>query len=215
MSVRTLRDVNIENCSFSMLTSLTSGIKLNHIKGPKNPIFVFNYSCMVRQRVLEALEDFSRDSELIKHEQKQQFFLLFQVHSIDPYGTFSVLKCIQKGYGTLVTLMEHDVEVKRRAWVPPFGCNNGDHFLSKSWGLRGIDGFFTSCFPFSCPRPPSKIQSHRVEHELGGKGQLTYFCVRLSQKTSKKRVFWGFPIRLQENPSQFCCSGPMMLALTG
>ena len=49
-----------------MLTSLTSGMKLNHIKGPNNPRFVFNYSCRVRQLVLEALEDVSRDSELIK-----------------------------------------------------------------------------------------------------------------------------------------------------
>ena len=44
-----------------MLTSLTSGIKLNHIKGPNDPIFVFNYSSMVRQLVLEALQDVSRD----------------------------------------------------------------------------------------------------------------------------------------------------------
>ena len=53
-----------------MLTSLTSGNKLNHIRGPNYPRFVFNYSCMVRQLVLEALEDFSRDSELIKYAQK-------------------------------------------------------------------------------------------------------------------------------------------------
>ena len=151
---------------FSMLTSLTSGIKLNHIKGPNNPIFVFNYSYMVRQLVLEALQDVSRESELIKYEQKTTFFSLFQVHSIDPYGFFSGLKYIQKGYGTFVTLMKRGVEVERRAWVPPFCCNNGDHFWSKSWGLRGKDGFFTSCFPFSCPRPPSNVLSHRVEHEL-------------------------------------------------
>ena len=37
-----------------MLMSLTSGIKLNHIKGPNNPRFVFNYSCRVRQLVLQA-----------------------------------------------------------------------------------------------------------------------------------------------------------------
>ena len=49
-----------------MLTSLTSGIKLKHIEGPNNPGFVFNHSCRVRQLVLEALEDVSRDSELIK-----------------------------------------------------------------------------------------------------------------------------------------------------
>ena len=61
-----------------MRTSLTSGIKLNHIKGPKNPIFVFNYSYMVRQLVLEALQDVSRDSELIKYEQKQHFFHFFK-----------------------------------------------------------------------------------------------------------------------------------------
>ena len=40
-----------------MLTSLNSGNKLNHIKGPTNPRFVFNYSCRVRQFVLDALED--------------------------------------------------------------------------------------------------------------------------------------------------------------
>ena len=60
-----------------MLTSLTSGIKLNHIKGPKNPIFVFNYSYMVRQLVLEALQDVSRDLVLIKYEQKTTFFFHF------------------------------------------------------------------------------------------------------------------------------------------
>ena len=62
---------------FSMLTSLTSGIKLNYIKGPNNPIFVFNYSYMVRQLVFEALQDVSRDSELIKYEQKTTFFFHF------------------------------------------------------------------------------------------------------------------------------------------
>ena len=60
-----------------MLTSMTSGNKLNQIKGPKNPRFVFNYSCMVRQFVLEALEDFSRDSELIKYAQKTTIFFTF------------------------------------------------------------------------------------------------------------------------------------------
>ena len=60
-----------------MLSSLTSGIKLNHIKGPNNPVFVFNYSSMVRQLVLEALQDVSRDSELIKYEQKTTFFFHF------------------------------------------------------------------------------------------------------------------------------------------
>ena len=115
-----------------MLTSLTSAMKLNHIKGPNSPIFVFKNSSMVRQFVLEALQDVSRDSELIKYEQKTTFFSLFQVHSIDPYGIFSGLNCIQKGYGTFVTLMERGVEVEKRAWVPPFCCNNGDHFWSKS-----------------------------------------------------------------------------------
>ena len=60
-----------------MLTSLTSGIKLNHIKGPNNPVFVFNFSSMVRQFVLEALQDVSRDSELIKYEQETTFFFHF------------------------------------------------------------------------------------------------------------------------------------------
>ena len=60
-----------------MLTSLTSGITLSKLKGPKNPIFVFNYSCVVRQHVLDALEDVSCDSELIKYEQKTTNFLNF------------------------------------------------------------------------------------------------------------------------------------------
>ena len=60
-----------------MLMSLTSGIKLNHIKGPNNPLFVFNYSCRVRQFVLEALQGVLCDSQLIKHEQKQHFFFTF------------------------------------------------------------------------------------------------------------------------------------------
>ena len=63
---------------------------------------------------------------------KQQFFLLFQVPSIDTYGTFSGIKCIQKGYETFVTLLERIVVVEKRAWVPPFCCNNGEHFWSKS-----------------------------------------------------------------------------------
>ena len=60
-----------------MLTSLTSGITLNQNKGPNNPIFVFSYSCMVLQQVLEALEDVSCDSELIKYEQKTTIFFYF------------------------------------------------------------------------------------------------------------------------------------------
>ena len=138
---------------FSKLTSLTSGIKLNHIKGPNNPIFVFNYSYMVRQFVLEALQDVSRDSELIKHEQKTTIFLTFSSSFNRPLRNFRGLKCIQKGYGTFVTLMERGVEVERRACLPPFRCNNWDHFCSKSWGLPGKDGFFTSCFPFNARDP--------------------------------------------------------------
>ena len=60
-----------------MLTSLTSGIKLNHITGPNYPRFVFNYSCRVRQFVLDALEDVSRHSELIKYEQRTTIFFTF------------------------------------------------------------------------------------------------------------------------------------------
>ena len=37
----------------------------------------------------------------------------------------------------------------------------------------------------------------------------------LGQKTSKKRVFWGFPTVLQENASQNCCSAPIAVKLTG
>ena len=74
---------------FSMLTSLTSGIKLNHIKGPINPIFVFKYSCMVRQLVLEALQDVSRDSELIKYEQRTTiFFYFFKFNQSTPTEIF-------------------------------------------------------------------------------------------------------------------------------
>ena len=71
-----------------MLTSLTSGIKLNHIKGPKNPVCVFNYSSMVRQFVLEALQDVSRDSELIKYEQKTTFFFTFSSSFNRPLRNF-------------------------------------------------------------------------------------------------------------------------------
>ena len=77
---------------FSKLTSLTSGIKLNHIKGPNNPIFVFNYSYMVRQFVLEALQDVSRDSELIKYEQKTTIFLKFSSSFNRPLRIFFKIK---------------------------------------------------------------------------------------------------------------------------
>ena len=71
-----------------MLTSLTSGIKVNHIKGPNNPICVFNFSNMVRQLVLEALQDVSRDSELIKYEQKTTFFFTFSSSFNRPLRNF-------------------------------------------------------------------------------------------------------------------------------
>ena len=71
-----------------MLTSLTSGMKLNHIKGPNNPRFVFNYSCRVRQLVLEALEDVSRYSELIKYEQKTTNFFTFSSSFNRPLRNF-------------------------------------------------------------------------------------------------------------------------------
>ena len=71
-----------------MLTSLTSGIKLNPITGPNNHIFVFNYSCMVRQLVLEALQDVSRDSELIKYEKKTTFFFTFSSSFNRPLRNF-------------------------------------------------------------------------------------------------------------------------------
>ena len=60
-----------------MLTSLTSAIKLKHIKGPNNPFFVFNYSHRVRQFVLKALQDVSCYSDLIKHAQKTTIFFYF------------------------------------------------------------------------------------------------------------------------------------------
>ena len=71
-----------------MLSSLTSGIKLNHIKGPNNPVFVFNYSSMVRQLVLEALQDVSRHSELIRYEQKTTFFFTFSSSFNRPLRNF-------------------------------------------------------------------------------------------------------------------------------
>ena len=73
---------------FSLLTSLTSAIKLNHIKGPNNPIFVFNCSYMVRQFVLEALRDVLCDSELIKYEQKTFFFHFFKFIQSTPTEFF-------------------------------------------------------------------------------------------------------------------------------
>ena len=60
-----------------MLMSLTSGIKPNPIKGPNILIFVFFFSSMVRQLVAEALQDVSRDWELIKYEQKTTIFFTF------------------------------------------------------------------------------------------------------------------------------------------
>ena len=71
-----------------MLTSLTSGIKLNYIKGPNNPRFVFNYSCSVRQFVLEALQDVSCDWELIKYEQKPTTFFNFSSSFNRPLRNF-------------------------------------------------------------------------------------------------------------------------------
>ena len=71
-----------------MLTSLTSGIKLNDIKGPNNPRFVFTYSCRVRQLVLEALQDISCDSELIKYEQKSTIFFTFSSSFNRPLRNF-------------------------------------------------------------------------------------------------------------------------------
>ena len=71
-----------------MLTSLTSGIKLNFIKGPNNPRFVFNYSCRVRQLVLEALQDVSCDSVLIKYEQKSTIFFTFSSSFNRPLRNF-------------------------------------------------------------------------------------------------------------------------------
>ena len=79
-----------------MLTSLTSGVKLNHIKGPNNPIFVFNYSNVVRQLVLEALQDVSRDSELIKYEQKTTLFFTFSRSFNRPLQNFFRTKVYPK-----------------------------------------------------------------------------------------------------------------------
>ena len=79
-----------------MLTSLTSGIKLNHIKGPNNPRFVFNYSCRVRQLVLEALQDVSCDSELIKYEQKTTIFFILSSSFNRPLRNFFRTKVYPK-----------------------------------------------------------------------------------------------------------------------
>ena len=79
-----------------MLTSLTSGIKLNHINGPNNPRFVFNYSCKVRQLVLEALQDVSCDSELIKYEQKTTIFFTFSSSFNRPLRKFFRNKVYEK-----------------------------------------------------------------------------------------------------------------------
>ena len=65
-----------------------SGIKLNHIKGPNNPIFVFSYSYMDCQLVLEALQDVSRDSELIKYEQKTTISFTFSSSFNRPLRNF-------------------------------------------------------------------------------------------------------------------------------
>ena len=79
-----------------MLTSLTSGIKLNHIKRPNNPFFVFTYSRRVRQIVLEALQDVSCYSELIKYEQKTTFFFTFSSSFNRPLRNFFRTKVYPK-----------------------------------------------------------------------------------------------------------------------
>ena len=79
-----------------MLTSLTSAMKLNHIKGPNNPIFVFKNSSMVRQFVLEALQDVPRDLELIKYEQKTTFFFTFSSSFNRPLRNFFRTKVYPK-----------------------------------------------------------------------------------------------------------------------
>ena len=79
-----------------MLTSLTSGINLNHIKGPNNPLFVFNYSRRVRQFVLEALQDVSCDSELTKYEQKTTIFFTFSSSYSRPLRNFFRTKVYPK-----------------------------------------------------------------------------------------------------------------------
>ena len=71
-----------------MLTSLTSGNKLNPIKGPNNPHFVFTYSRRVSKLVLEALQDVSCDSELIKYEQKTTVFFTFSSSFNRPLRNF-------------------------------------------------------------------------------------------------------------------------------
>ena len=71
-----------------MLTSLFSGNKLNHIKGPNYTRFVFSYSCRVRQFVLEALQDVSCDLELIKYEQKTTNFFTFSSSFNRPLRNF-------------------------------------------------------------------------------------------------------------------------------
>ena len=141
---------------FSVLTSLTSGIKLNHIKGPNNPIFVFNYSYIVRQLVLEALQDVSRDSELIKYEQKTTFFFTFSSSFNRPLRIFFRTKVYPERLWNICYVNGTWRWGQKKAWVPPFCCNNGHHFWSKSWGLRGKDGFFTSFFPIFMPDTPIK-----------------------------------------------------------
>ena len=103
-----------------MLTPLTSGIKLNHIRVPKNPIFVFDYSCMVHQHVLETLEDVSCDSELIKNEQKTTIFLIFSSSFNRHLRNFFRTKVYLKRYGTIVTFKKRGVDVEKRAWVPGY-----------------------------------------------------------------------------------------------
>ena len=66
VSARTLWDVIIVDWHFSMLMSLSSGIKLNLFKSLKNHKNGFIYRCRMRQCVIEALESVSVDSELIK-----------------------------------------------------------------------------------------------------------------------------------------------------
>ena len=71
-----------------MLKSLTSEITLNQFKGPNNPIFALNYSCMVRQHVLEALQDVLCESEPIKYYQKATIFFTFSSSFNRPLRNF-------------------------------------------------------------------------------------------------------------------------------
>ncbi len=87
-----------------------------------------------------------------------------------------------------------------------FGVFRQDSRLSfrKSAAKLRLSSNLQGSHPFGCRR----CYNNKIYHFNGKK-------LVLRQKTSKKRVFWCFPTRLQVIVSQICCYAPIELKLTG